>query len=128
MDQAPNWTCSQCGKLIENAALEPRQPCPHCGSIARTAHESVHETITSNVYLKTHSKHREGGRKVVREVYEGDDLHRNTGKWNLLRRVIDRMNDWYDEVIRDRHTNEIIHEKHEPLSEHRTSNKKDSKS
>lgn len=48
---------------------------------------------------------------------EGDDLHRATGQWNTLHRVIDRENDIYEEVITDSDGN-VVHERREPLSEH----------
>lgn len=116
------WTCKECGRPIDEPSVEPRQPCPQCGSIARTAHDSVHETSILNDYLKTHLKRRDNGRKVVLEVIEGDDYYRKTGKWNIMRRIIDRANDWYEEVFYDRDTNEIVHQKQEPLSEHRKPN------
>ena len=71
------------------------------------------------MYLKSHLKHRQGGKKVMREVIEGDDYHRNSGKWNLMRRVIDRATDWYEEIFRDRNTGAIIHKTEEPLTQHR---------
>ncbi len=74
--------------------------------------------------MKVHSKHREGGRKVVREEYTGDDYHHKTGKWNIMSRKIDRVNDSYEEVFKDRKTGEIVHETREPLSKHRTPAKK----
>jgi ribosomal protein S27AE len=115
-----NWTCSGCGAPIETASSEPRQQCPKCGSLARTAHVSIAETITVNAYLKTHTKHRDGGTKVVREVIEGDNYHRTRGKWDIVRRVIDRANNRYEETFRDRDTGEIVPpHKAEPLTEHR---------
>jgi predicted RNA-binding Zn-ribbon protein involved in translation (DUF1610 family) len=116
---AQRWTCSKCGTPIEPSAIEPRQPCPTCGSLARTAHVSVHDTLHVSAYLKTHAKHREGGRKVVREVIAGDDYHHKSGKWNIMRRVIDRMNDWYEETFKERHSGEVIHHTAEPLTDHR---------
>jgi len=117
-----DWCSSKCGKALdvtEEAPRLPRRPCPCCGSTARTANASVHVSASARVYLKTHAKHREGGRKVVREEYAGDDYHRKTGKWNVMRRLIDRVNDLYEEIFRDRDTGEIIHETREPLSKHR---------
>ena len=75
--------------------------------------------ISSNMYIKTHAKHRDGGQKVVREVVEGDDYHRKTGKWNVMRRLIDRVNDWYEEIFQDRETGQIVHKTEERLTEHR---------
>lgn len=85
-----DWTCCECGLPVAAADLMPRRPCPQCGSLARTAHVSIAETVTVNAYLKMRAKHRDGGSKVVRDITEGDDYHRKTGKWNLMRRVIDR--------------------------------------
>lgn len=114
-----NWACSGCGSPIEASALEPRQPCGKCGSLARTAHVSIEETVTTSVYLKTRAKHRDGGTKVVRDITEGDDYHRNTGRWNIMRRVIDRANNWYEETFRNRDTGDIVHHTAEPLTDHK---------
>jgi hypothetical protein len=80
------WLC-KCGQPMndERLPVEMRQPCPVCGSVARSANVMIAETITVSAYLKTHTKHREGGRKVVHEIIEGDDYHRKTAKWNLMR-------------------------------------------
>lgn len=85
----------------------------------------ITETIQVSTYLKTHSKRRGGGRRVVREVIGGDDYHRNTGKWNIVRRVIDRVNDWYEETFRDRETGEVVHHTSERLTDHRRGNSSD---
>ena len=124
MDRMHHWNCSECGIPIEETASEPRRPCPQCGSLARTVHESVTETLGVRTYLKTRTKHREGGSKVVREVTEGDDYHRKTGKWNIMRRVIDRANNWYEEIFRNRGSGAIVHHTAEPLSDHRQKPKK----
>ena len=122
------WSCSNCGEPLEvtgKPPTSPRRPCPNCGSTARTANVSVTETLSAAVYLKTHSKHREGGRKVIREEIAGDDYHRKTGKWNIMHRLIDRMNNWYEETFYDRNSGEVIHKKAEPLTEHRHPRKPD---
>jgi predicted RNA-binding Zn-ribbon protein involved in translation (DUF1610 family) len=121
----PDWTCSACGVPVE--ANEPqnvaRRPCPNCGSTLRTAHASVTIAASVQVYMKVHSKHRDGGRKVVREEITGDDFHRKTGRWSIMRRLIDRANNWYEEVFHDRDTGNVIHKKAERLSDHRTGGK-----
>ncbi len=50
--------------------------------------------------------------------FAGDDLRRSDGKWMQKKRVLDRDNDRYIEVVVDPETEEIVHEKDEPLSEH----------
>jgi len=118
-DDAPDWTCSGCGRAVEETTPEKRTPCLHCGSLARTAHVTVTETVSVTTYLKTRAKHRDGGTKVLRDITEGDDYHRKTGKWNLMRRVIDRANNWYEEIFRDRDSGAIVHHTAEPLTEHK---------
>jgi len=53
------------------------------------------------------------------EFVEGDDLHRDFGRWMKLSRQIDRENDRYRETVVDPKTGRVVHECDEPLSEHR---------
>jgi hypothetical protein len=71
------------------------------------------------VHLLTKAKHREGGKKVVREVTEGDSFYQKMKTWSVMRRVIDWKLNWYDEVFRDKATGQVIHSCSEPLDEHR---------
>jgi hypothetical protein len=71
------------------------------------------------MFLKTHSKHREGGTKIVREEYSGDDFHRATGRWSVLHRLIDHAGDWYEETFHDKETGRLLHHTAEKLTEHR---------
>jgi hypothetical protein len=59
-----------------------------------------------------------GGRPKY-EAVQGDDLHRKTGIWMKLTRIIDRANDWYQEIVTNPQTGEEVHKIEEPLSEHR---------
>ena len=114
-----SMTCSECGAPASDAALETRQPCPVCRSMARTMGVAVKLEAKTVMYIKTRALHREGGHKVVREEIIGDDFYRATGKWSVMRRLIDRINDRYEETFRDRDTGEILHQKAHRLSEHR---------
>jgi hypothetical protein len=113
------WFCSNCKVPRADPGSSEREACAVCGSKAYTAEVSATECLEIGVYSKTHTKHREG-KKVVREVISGDDLYRKSGKWNLMHRLIDRANNWYEEVFHDRETKEVIHKTAEPLSEHRS--------
>lgn len=62
---------------------------------------------------------RAGKGKPYYEAVVGDDLHRKTGIWMKLERVIDRAKDWYKEVVTEPKTGKFIHRCEEPLSEHR---------
>lgn len=81
---------------------------------------SLNAEARAEARMKMHSKHRDGGRKVVREVTSGDDFHRKSGRWTYIYRLIDRLNDWYEERFLDRETGKIIHQKAERLTDHRS--------
>ncbi|HKU54869.1 MAG TPA: hypothetical protein VJP60_05860 [Rhizomicrobium sp.] len=68
--------------------------------------------------MKLHSKHREGGKKVLREIYSGDDYFHKRGTWSVIYRLIDRAKNWYEEKIWDRETGKLIISKAEPLTDH----------
>jgi hypothetical protein len=45
-------------------------------------------------------------------------LFRETGRWHVVYRTLNKRANTYDEEIRDRETGELVHECHEPLTEH----------
>jgi hypothetical protein len=53
------------------------------------------------------------------EHFSGASFSARWRRWMNKVRRIDREGDRYDEVVTDPETGEIIHEMHEPLSEHR---------
>ena len=61
---------------------------------------------------------RAGKKEPSIEQVHGDDLHRDTGKLMHLTRIIDRENNRYHEVIKDKETDKVLHECEEPLSKH----------
>ncbi len=111
--------CGECRAPLDESPSTPaadRQPCPSCRSTSRFV--SVHATETLTVHESVALKARHApGRKPFREVKSGDDLHRDTGAWRNIHRVIDRENDRYDEVVRGS-DGEVIREVHERLSQH----------
>lgn len=113
--------CGDCGFLLDEATSAPPEtcsPCPACGSMVRSIHVSIHDNITPREKLGMKGRHASGGKPFIEQV-QGADLHRDTGTWRDLSRVIDRENDIYHELIKDPDTGEILHECREPLSEHR---------
>jgi hypothetical protein len=96
-----------------------RRPCPNCGSKVRTASAEVAISSQTNIFMLTKAKHRDGGRKVVREVTEGDSFFCKTARWSVMRRLVDWGNDWYSEIFRDKETGKILKECSEPLRDHR---------
>ena len=61
---------------------------------------------------------RAGKKKPSIEQVQGDDFHRDSGKWTHLSRIIDKENKIYHEVFTDKETGEVLHECKEPLSKH----------
>jgi hypothetical protein len=110
--------CADCGAPLDEVPLgSERPPCPNCGSTRRkhfkelTAHVELHDKLAGKV--------RSGGKGKPRlEFVVGADLHRATGRWNQLERVVDRGGDWYREVVKDSETGRVIHATEEPLSRH----------
>lgn len=113
--------CGDCGLQLDedtNTPTETRLPCPACGSLTRSIHVTIHEAVTIKEKLGMKGRHAGGGKPYIEQV-QGDDLHRDTGTWRRLSRIIDRENDMYHEVVKDSATGEVLHECREPLSEHR---------
>lgn len=90
--------------------------CPDCGSTIRRYSITVSETVVVRESVKYKAKHSEGGRPF-QEGFAGASHFKLTDEWHDVQRTIDRQNDWYDEVVRGPH-GDVIHEVHEPLSEH----------
>ena len=113
--------CSDCGYSYNqdiDEVITINLPCPECGSTRHTV-RLVH-TETIRIYEKRKLKVRKpGGGRPIYEHLEGDDLHRKSGLWMKLKRIIDRANDWYEETVIDPRTNKVIHNTSEPLSKHR---------
>ena len=86
--------------------------------MTRTIHVTIRENVTIKEKLGMKGRRAGGGKPFIEQV-QGDDLHRDTETWRQLSRVIDRENDAYHEVVKDPATGEILHECHEPLSQHR---------
>lgn len=113
-------TCNQCNSVLDESSslLEAeRNPCPKCGSISRAFQINVSDTVEIYPFLKLH--HKVPGRKnPIAEITSGYDLHRDSGVWMFLERVIDRGKNWYKEIITNIKTNEVIHYTEHPLNQH----------
>jgi len=113
----------QCGNCLEPLEESPhlpadrRPPCPHCGSPLRHFNIAVSDSVTLHSKLNLKGR-RPGLKRPFVEQVVGDDLHRKTGRWMNLERVIDRLKNWYYERVTDPRTGTIVHESNEPLSDH----------
>ena len=55
---------------------------------------------------------------LVFHVKSGDDYSSSRKKYVHLHRIIDKENDQYEEIVKDKETDEIIHQCSEPLKQH----------
>lgn len=114
-------TCGECGTPLpesSNLSVETDPPCPTCGSMTRAILVTFNETLVVHDKLAMKGK-RAGIKEPYIESVSGDDLHRKTGKWMKLNRVIDRENDLYKEEVIDPDNGIVVHRCEEPLSAHK---------
>lgn len=108
-------SCAQCGQPIES--IDARTPCPSCGSFNRRVEVRATFTLTAHEKLRAREWFGQKRGKWKRQTEMGDDLHRGTGVWNKLKRIIDRKHDRYYERIED-DQGHVLRECDEPLSQH----------
>jgi hypothetical protein len=119
-DNKQKIECSICGEVIDeplNLPFSGRKPCPKCGSYKRNLRIAISEELSLKEKTRLKVRGPKGGRPKYESIY-GDDLHRKSGKWMRITRIIDRIGDWYKEVIVDPITNTVIHQNEERLSNH----------
>jgi len=110
-------TCGRCHADLRG--LPNDQPCPNCGETsARIIGPRMVETMTTMDSLAF--KHKvPGERKPVAEGFNGwEDSRDGSGRVVRKVRLIDRQRDWYEEVVVDARTGELLRECRERLGEH----------
>ena len=111
--------CNNCKEMLsELINFTENDPCPHCGELSMQIIDDTRDEfkIREKFVIKVRKDDEE---KVVSKIIQGDDLYKDTGKWNYLERIFDYENDYYSEKITDPLTGEVIKECKEPLSEHK---------
>ncbi|MEJ0021263.1 MAG: hypothetical protein WDN47_01635 [Candidatus Doudnabacteria bacterium] len=97
------------------------KPCSNCGSVA--AMIKVHIKETTNIRMSLELKHKRNGfKRPLKEIIQGwfQNIITKDKEFGVDKvRIIDREKDEYHEVVRDLKTNELIRDKHEPLSHHK---------
>ena len=89
------------------------------GRLPKTLEVHMHNEVKFDVKEKSRHRSPAGKNTFNVEITEGNDLHRNTGKWNKLWRRVDREGNKYQERIIDGETGEIIRDVNEPLGQHK---------
>jgi hypothetical protein len=119
-------TCNACGTALPTARPDDpatgRIPCPVCGSTSRNIAVEIHEVLTFEEHLDTHSKHprpeyRGGSRsKPALERWAGEVSSRD-GVWRVRLRLVDRLQGWYEETVLNP-DGTVRHHQAEPLKKH----------
>ncbi len=112
--------CKSCNLVLDGLIdihAVPRDACPNCGATSRIYDAELSESVVVHEKWKFRNK-RPGVKKAVWEVTIGDDLHRDTQKWNHLEMHIDRENNAYFKKVVDPETGEVLRYCEEPLSDH----------
>ena len=109
------------------AELSPdhKGPCPKCGKLGKDCKVSCHAVVEIHSTIKVRQK-RKGFRKFIKEILQGrfpsgsPKLKKGVDKV----RVINKEKDEYHETITDASTGVVIHDRHEPLSQHKSKQQK----
>ena len=110
--------CANCGAVL---SMKSESPCEFCGLTSRHFNLRLMETITMRG--GTEAKNGSTGKRVGKHKYsmellERHELRKTSGEWCFRRRLIDRENDWYKEMVVDVETKKLIHSSAESLSAH----------
>ena len=110
--------CGDCGGLLDraDACAEGREQYLRCGSDAHRFEQDVEVTVDLRSSLLGRARHATG--RWFLEHFVGAEFSMGLGRWMHKVRRIDRRGDRYDEVVTAPETGGIVHETHEPLSEH----------
>lgn len=114
-------TCANCRTELPDAASSAdNEPCPQCGSIARSYAMSLADGINFHDGQRAKSKDPSlpSAKKLRFDTYSGIEHSHKYGKLVRVHRTIDKDNDWYNEKVIDLQTGEVLHECREPLSKH----------
>jgi hypothetical protein len=100
--------------------VDEKMECPECGSKGRAFEVYASASVSATGRMMAHGRSgtKVGGRRRW-EIWRGDDLHRDTGTWRRLFRLIDRRRrpHWYSEQIVSE-AGDVVRDVEEPLEKH----------
>jgi hypothetical protein len=105
--------CKDCGTLF--ASNDNGSRCPNCGSASKVILAQL--TIQLRIYMRWRMLGKRFGKRVF-ELISGHELFRKENRMVQKGRLVDKENDWYEEIIIDPKTGDVIHETKEKLSNH----------
>lgn len=107
--------CTECGANRDSEEGN----CVECGSKDITIKIKVSDSINIRISESVKGKVREkGSRRPIKEFKHGDDFNRNLNKYVDRSMIIDRKDDLYFELIKDKQSGKTLHKCVEPLSKH----------
>ena len=121
-------TCDNCD-YSEIKTTNIDWACPNCGKkkchVKMSLSDSIgpiHDSISGRQFNPTKRKEQgktgKSAKKPIQEFFHGDDYSNELEKFVDKDRIIDRENDHYHEMVKDKESGEVIHHKTEKLSEH----------
>jgi RNA polymerase subunit RPABC4/transcription elongation factor Spt4 len=113
--------CGQCGAELKQSDKQ----CPECGSTRKSYERKALVIVGVKVKTKVKQK-RKGFKNPVRQMSSGwhpsgDPKLKNGVQIEI---ITDQEEDEFHQVVKDARTGEIIHEEHEPLSQHKNQPKR----
>lgn len=108
------YSCDKCGEIFQGDNIKK---CPYCGSKCLTIKLVFSDQISLHDQLSAKVK-KEGIKKPIKEIVQGDDYSYSRKKYMNKTRIIDRENNHYQEYVSDKETGEIVHECDELLKDH----------
>ncbi len=114
--------CNNCGEIISETVSIPfngQSTCPFCGKRTFQVELKAEAKGIPAIY-KLANWFRGGSSRSKARFHrrEGDSYTETTGKWNYLIRIIDRVHDWYFELVIDPKTGQELHRREHPLNVH----------
>ncbi|UCC91040.1 MAG: hypothetical protein JSW24_02530 [Dehalococcoidia bacterium] len=117
--------CQHCKKELPPSHTGP---CPYCGKTGKDCEVTAIAAIGIRGSLRARKK-RKGIGKFVKEILQGwfpsGDHKLKKGVDKV--RIIDKEKNEYHETVTDAMTGEVIHDEHEPLSQHKNQPKQRTK-
>ncbi len=112
-------TCSDCGNIFECdlSIAGGDRACPECGSLSKLISLSFEDKVTIGLDTKITGK-RVGEKRPFIEEKVGDDFNRDREKYIYREQIIDRENNYYKKLLKDKETGEILRHDEGLLTDH----------
>jgi len=118
MDNEAKCQCRHCGTEL---SLSHTGPCPKCGKSGKVHEVSISDAVVLHDSINIRQKRKGFGKFMIESIQgwfpSGDPKLK---KGVDMARIVDREKKEYHHIVKDVATGEVIHEEHEPLSQHKS--------